>query len=300
MTGVNGMVHGRDEMRKRGCPLPKFVLPVSRFMVVHRVEQVSWLKRKKDSLQLLTVGNTTYNSDSRLGLRFRYPNNWRLGIESVNKGDEGEYQCQLSTHPPKALVYHVKVIAPAVVILDENGHTVTERHYKVDSSLHLTCRASHIDKLVENVVWLKGDRVLPGGDSRIKVKLTKNQTSGEATAYLSVLSVRKGDSGNYTCRASQATSTIAVHVLNGELPAAVQHESSANRLAVASSQLATTVLMLISAAATSSSLINVVMFPTSYHNGHPSLVLILGLSLTLLALARWLFLIISEAKLMLA
>ncbi|CAL8106312.1 unnamed protein product [Orchesella dallaii] len=131
---------------------------------------VSWLRRKEDSLQLLTVGNTTYNGDSRLGLRFRYPNNWRLGIESVNKGDEGEYQCQLSTHPPKALIYHLKVIAPAVIILDENGHSVIERHYKVDSSLHLTCRASHVEKLVENVIWLKGDSILPAGDSRIKVK----------------------------------------------------------------------------------------------------------------------------------
>ncbi len=116
--------------------------------------QVSWLRRKSDSLQLLTVGNTTYYSDSRLGLRFwqgkneiafyifmtwiynvlkcvkyifcsiikfililwifcvysRYPNNWRLGIDSVMKEDEGEYQCQLSTHPPRTLIYHLKVI----------------------------------------------------------------------------------------------------------------------------------------------------------------------------------------------
>lgn len=63
------------------------------------------------------------------------------------------------------------IAAPAVVILDENGHTVTERHYKVDSSLHLTCKASHVDKFADNkVVWLKGDRTLPGSDSRIKVK----------------------------------------------------------------------------------------------------------------------------------
>ncbi|CAG7820255.1 unnamed protein product [Allacma fusca] len=192
---------------------------------------VSWLRRKKDNLQLLTVGNATYSSDSRVGLHFRYPNNWRLGILNVNKRDEGEYQCQLSTHPPKALIFHLKVIAPAVLILDENGNGITERHYKVDSSLHLTCKASHLDKTLDHIGWFKGDRPLPGGDQRIKVKLWKNSTNGEASAFLSVLSVRKGDSGNYTCRASPlASNTIAVHVLNGELPAAVQHENCANVL----------------------------------------------------------------------
>lgn len=61
-------------------------------------------------------------------------------------------------------------VAPAVQILDENGNVVTERHYKVDSSLHLTCKASHLDKLVDHIGWFKGSRALPGGDSRIKVK----------------------------------------------------------------------------------------------------------------------------------
>ncbi|CAL8087463.1 unnamed protein product [Orchesella dallaii] len=126
-------------------------------------------------------------------------------------------------------------------------------------------------------------------------RFTKNQTSGEATAYLSVLSVRKGDSGNYTCRASLATSDIAVHVLNGELPAAVQHESSANKLAVASSQLATTITVLTSAAA-SSSLINVAMFPTNFRNYHPCRVGSLIQSLAFLTLGRLLIVYVSGAK----
>lgn len=172
------------------------------FRLIYHLEQVSWIRKRKDTIQLLTVGNTTYNQDSRLGLRFRYPNNWRLGIDLVTKEDEGEYQCQLSTHPKiKTLIYNLRVTgkfalctllsekilvgnyminvffkypAPAVMILDENGITKTERHYKVDSSLHLTCKASHVDKSTENrVTWLKGGTALPINDKRIKVRFVQ-------------------------------------------------------------------------------------------------------------------------------
>jgi len=43
----------------------------------------------------------------------------------------------------------------------------------------------------------------------------KNQTNGEASAFLSIVSVRQGDSGSYSCRTSQAQNTVIVHVLNG-------------------------------------------------------------------------------------
>jgi hypothetical protein len=60
-------------------------------------------KHQNNELQLLTVGPHTYTGDSRYTNDFQYPNNWRLKIAYVNKRDEGSYECQISTHPPKVV-----------------------------------------------------------------------------------------------------------------------------------------------------------------------------------------------------
>uniref|UniRef100_A0A182SDL6 Ig-like domain-containing protein n=1 Tax=Anopheles maculatus TaxID=74869 RepID=A0A182SDL6_9DIPT len=72
---------------------------------------VSWVRRKSGdtALQLLTVGKQTYSGDSRYQIEFQYPNNWRLKITRANKNDEGVYECQISTHPPKVIIYYLYV-----------------------------------------------------------------------------------------------------------------------------------------------------------------------------------------------
>uniref|UniRef100_A0A182YE09 IGv domain-containing protein n=1 Tax=Anopheles stephensi TaxID=30069 RepID=A0A182YE09_ANOST len=75
------------------------------------VGKVSWVRRKSGdtALQLLTVGKQTYSGDSRYQIEFQYPNNWRLKISRANKNDEGVYECQISTHPPKVIIYYLYV-----------------------------------------------------------------------------------------------------------------------------------------------------------------------------------------------
>lgn len=65
--------------------------------------QVSWVRRQDngEKVNLLTVGQQTYIGDPRYTVKFQYPDNWRLQIEPVNSSDEGQYECQVSTHPPK-------------------------------------------------------------------------------------------------------------------------------------------------------------------------------------------------------
>lgn len=77
---------------------------ISNFIIL--IFKVSWVRRKtddEDDLQLLTVGLHTYSGDSRYNVEYQYPNNWRLKIEYASRRDEGLYECQISTHPPRVI-----------------------------------------------------------------------------------------------------------------------------------------------------------------------------------------------------
>ncbi|KOB75362.1 Uncharacterized protein OBRU01_05283, partial [Operophtera brumata] len=52
-------------------------------------------------IKLLTVGAVTYAADNRVTVARRYPGNWKLLIREVKPDDEGVYECQISTHPPR-------------------------------------------------------------------------------------------------------------------------------------------------------------------------------------------------------
>lgn len=51
--------------------------------------------------ELLTVGAVTYAADNRVTVARRYPGNWKLLVREVKPDDEGVYECQISTHPPR-------------------------------------------------------------------------------------------------------------------------------------------------------------------------------------------------------
>lgn len=79
-------------------------------------------EQNNDHLQLLTVGTQTYSGDSRFSVEFQYPNNWRLRIAETNKTDEGMYECQISTHPPRVIKTDFRVqgkLLSAMNIVDD-------------------------------------------------------------------------------------------------------------------------------------------------------------------------------------
>ncbi|CRK97509.1 CLUMA_CG010898, isoform A, partial [Clunio marinus] len=188
---------------------------------------VSWVRRmyyydsddepQRQELQLLTVGTNTFVADTRYSVDFQFPNNFRLMIQNVTKRDEGIYECQISTHPPKVIQYYLHVNAPELFIADESQKPLYERHYEVNSTLELYCYVHNIEMTSSVVLWIHNDHVLNYDAIRGGISVRTDLTEEGANSTLSVAKINKSDSGNYTCSIGPTHSfTTTVHVLNGK------------------------------------------------------------------------------------
>jgi len=65
----------------------------------------------------------------------------------------------ISLHPS----FMSGVSAPKVMILDEEGHTVTERYYKAGSAVELSCVARQIETPSDSLMWWRGSKILTSG-----------------------------------------------------------------------------------------------------------------------------------------
>ncbi|XP_070500295.1 uncharacterized protein [Chironomus tepperi] len=172
--------------------------------------------RENQELQLLTVGTNTFVADTRYVVDFQHPNNFRLSIRNVSMHyDEGVYECQISTHPPKVIQFYLHVNAPELFIADENLNPLYERHYEVNSTLELYCYVHNIEMTSSVVLWIHNDLVLNYDATRGGISVRTDLTEEGANSTLSVAKINKFDSGNYTCSIGPTHSfTTTVHVLN--------------------------------------------------------------------------------------
>ncbi|XP_014365358.2 uncharacterized protein LOC106716362 [Papilio machaon] len=111
-------------------------------VVMLKDKTVMWLRNTSDVAQLLTVGREAHAGDSRITVKFQYPNNWRISINPVKTSDEGLYMCQISTHPPRTIYSNLTVLPPVLSINGDKLHVVKDRFYKAGSSIKLSCAIS--------------------------------------------------------------------------------------------------------------------------------------------------------------
>ncbi|XP_076277280.1 zwei Ig domain protein zig-8 isoform X1 [Lasioglossum baleicum] len=204
--------------------------------------KVSWVRRRGEELHLLTIGRDTYANDMRFSLELEQPNDWRLLLHSATERDGGLYECQVSAHPPLIRTVHLTVSVPKVEIVDEHGATAGDKFYKAGSTIELKCVVSNIPQPTGYVTWRHGSRKLNYDTIRGGISVKTDMGTNGAVSRLYIANANKKDSGNYSCELADvaAATTVSVHVLNGENPAAMQHGGSgALRSAIVLTMIAT-------------------------------------------------------------
>ncbi|XP_058122990.1 uncharacterized protein LOC131293985 [Anopheles ziemanni] len=188
------------------------VLPCSVTMTTPAT--VSWFRRK--DYQLLTVGLSTYSSDDRFLVEHtRHLGNWALRIKNARKEDEGLYECQISTHPPQSIFLELRIVEAVAEILE-----APDLHIDEGSTLRLECKLKRATESPLYVFWYHEDRMV-NYDQEDGVSVSNNKLS---SSILTVRNATARHGGNYTCAPANARqSSVYVHVLKGEKPAAMQH-----------------------------------------------------------------------------
>nr|XP_053641287.1 uncharacterized protein LOC128694937 [Cherax quadricarinatus] len=161
---------------------------------------------------------------SMFALTFEQPSDWRLRIRYVQRRDEGSYQCQVSTHPPLIRSIHLQVVEAAIKILDERGEVLTEKVYRAGSTIELQCHVADVPTATSlQVAWYHGTHRLNYDDSRGGVSVKTELRGSVARSWLRVSNAVRQDSGTYYCNVTHlAATSVTIHVVSDEYPAAIQ------------------------------------------------------------------------------
>uniref|UniRef100_A0A1A9WMR5 Ig-like domain-containing protein n=1 Tax=Glossina brevipalpis TaxID=37001 RepID=A0A1A9WMR5_9MUSC len=108
----------------------------------------------------------------------------------------------------------------------------TDLYVKSGSDINLTCKILQGPHELGNIFWYKGNEIIDMTanqneiDSGTRISVENDWTDG-LTSRLKIRRALSSDTGNYTCVPTIAkSSSVYVHVIIGEHPAAMQHNSS--------------------------------------------------------------------------
>ncbi|XP_061391875.1 uncharacterized protein LOC133327328 [Musca vetustissima] len=119
-----------------------------------------------------------------------------------------------------------------VVELKANIIGPTDLYVKSGSDINLTCKIMQGPHELGNIFWYKGLEIIDMSTNQNEIdsgnRITmENDWSDGLTSRLKIRRAMPSDTGNYTCVPTIAkSSSVYVHVIIGEHPAAMQHNSS--------------------------------------------------------------------------
>lgn len=192
-------------------------------------KSVSWIRRR--DAHILTVDRFTFIADERFqAFLAEQADTWTLQVKYVQPRDAGVYECQVGTEPKMSHFVSLAVVVPRVEIAGESDVFV-----KAGSPVALRCVISRAPLEPAYVFWYHdGRRVLGGagaggaGAGVSGVALGSERVPPDTTvASLAIPRARRDHAGNYSCAPdSLRAASVALHVLSGEQPAAMQHGDS--------------------------------------------------------------------------
>ncbi|CAL4151920.1 unnamed protein product [Meganyctiphanes norvegica] len=202
--------------------------------LVHNLgnKSVSWIRQR--DLHILTVGRYTYTTDQRYEvIHSDDSQDWILKIKYAQERDSGNYECQVSTKPIRSYTVNLNVFAaPKADIIG-----APDLHVDKGSTINLTCIIAHSPEPPAFIFWYHNGEVVNYDSPRggITVGSERNNTT---RGYLLIQDASTGDNGNYSCAPSNtAKTTVHVHVLNDDIPAAMQTSGGGPRPSLLSSFL---------------------------------------------------------------
>jgi len=192
---------------------------------------VSWSVNRGSSMDLLTVGNTTFTGDQRYSVVFQNPTNWALVIESVQASDAGKYICTLETFPKQSLIIFLQVNGPVLEILNSTSGLV----YSTGSYLSMECLYLNTSRAVtvtttphplfpvdqkiplpyDVLKWTLNNRTF---SLRNRKRVHAYWTGHSVVSVLSIKSAIIEDTGNYSCilPTTGERVTVMLNILKGE------------------------------------------------------------------------------------
>ncbi|XP_063226958.1 hemicentin-2-like [Bacillus rossius redtenbacheri] len=182
---------------------------------------VSWVRRR--DWHILTSGALTYTSDERFQVAHSPGgDDWTLHVKYVQKRDNGTYECQVATGSGTISHYfNLHVVVPAAFILGSDEHHIGE-----GSTISLVCIIEHSPVPPQYVFWYHNERMINYDTQRGGVAVS-TEPGPKTHSRLVISSAARGDSGNYTCRASNTEpDTVHVFVSTGDNTAAIQRQES--------------------------------------------------------------------------